>query len=158
MIEESKKPKAIENIGVILTTISILIIFGNGSGALIWSLIGLGEELNKETLDNEAPKAIQYLFANYITICLSMVSIGALYLIGSIFFKKYKLWANHMISIISLVLILLIWAIMIVFFLSIPNEEVLFRYGCIANAILWSTPLGLLVRYINKKEIKKHFT
>lgn len=154
---EEQKPKSIKNIGLIVVIFSGLIIFSNGMGALAWTAIGMGEEMNIQSTENSDP--VSFLFSHYIEMCLVMLIIGIAFLIGGLFVRKYKLWANRMVSILSFIIILLIWGLMVSMSISIGKEEgmEIFCYGAIINALFWSTPLGLLIWFLNKKKINKHF-
>jgi len=154
---EEQKPKSIKKIGLLVAIFSGFIIFSNGMGALAWSVLGMGDDLiNVET---ETTDPISYLFAHYVEMCLIMLSIGIAYLVGGIFIRKYKLWANKMISALSILIILIIWGLMIAMFISVGQEDgmEIFSYGAIFNAIFWSTPIGFLIWFLNKKKIIKHF-
>jgi hypothetical protein len=92
--------------------------------------------------------------------CLIMLLIGIPYLIGGIFIRKYKLWANRMISILSILLFLIIWGLMIAMSISAAQQDgmEIFSFFAILNALIWSTPVALLIWFLNKKKIKIHFT
>tara|TARA_B100000609_G_C17052044_1_gene349546 strand:- start:146 stop:616 length:471 start_codon:yes stop_codon:yes gene_type:complete len=154
---EEQKPKSIKTIGLLVTIFSGFIIFSNGMGALVWSIIGMGDDLNKMGTVSTDP--ISFLFAHYIEMCLIMLLIGIAYLVGGIFIRKYKLWANIMVSSLSVIIFLIIWGLMIAMSISVGQQDgmEIFSYGAILNAVFWSTPVGLLIWFLNKKKIKKHF-
>jgi hypothetical protein len=64
-----------------------------------------------------------------------------------------------MISGLSVLIIFIIWGLMIA--ISISTRELdgleIFSYGALINALVWSTPVGLLIWFLNKNKIKKHF-
>jgi hypothetical protein len=89
-----------------------------------------------------------------------MITVGLFYLIGGLFVRKYKLWANRLVSIISVLQIIIIWSLMITMFIAAHKQEGImsgFSYGAIGTALFWSTPIGLLIWFLNKNQIKKHF-
>ena len=102
---------------------------------------------------------IGFLFANYIYMCLIMVTIGALYLIGGLNIRKYKLWSNKLVTYLSIILIVIIWTLMIAMssMTAGQNEMEIFSVGAILTALFWSTPIGLLIWFLNRQKIKKHF-
>ncbi|MCP9764122.1 hypothetical protein [Lacihabitans soyangensis] len=155
---EEPKPKSIRTIGLIVSIFSGFIIFSNGMGALAFSIIDFGDELSgqNEFLDFNP---IGFLFANYIYMCLIMVTIGVLYLIGGLSVQKYKLWANKLVTYISAILLILIWTFMVVMLRMTAEHESmkLFNIGIIISAVFWSTPIGLLIWFLNQGNIKKHF-
>lgn len=154
---EKQKPKSIKTIGLLVTIFSAFIIFSNGMGALAWSAMEMGEDMNNQITENSDP--ISFLFLHYIEMCLIMLMIGTAYLIGGIFIRKYKLWANQMVSGLSILIILIIWGLMIAMSILTWQQEGLevFSYGALINALIWSTPVGLLIWFLNRKKIKKHF-
>lgn len=155
---EEQKPKSVKTIGLIVSIFSGFIIFSNGMGALVFTLIGLGGNQNGKNEKSEF-NLIEFLFDNYIYMCLVMVTIGVLYLIGGLNIRKYKLWANKLVTYLSLLLIVLIWTLMIAMstMTAGQNEMEIFSVGAIITALLWSTPIGLLIWFLNRQKIKKHF-
>ncbi|MCD8455166.1 hypothetical protein LNJ08_12275 [Tenacibaculum finnmarkense genomovar ulcerans] len=153
---EEQKPKSIKIIGLLVAIFSGFIIFSNGMGAVAWSVLEMGNELNNSEIGTEP---ISFLFSHYLEICLIMLLIGIAYLVGGIFIRKYKLWANRIVSVLSILIILIIWGIMITMSLSVgqQNGMEMFSYSAILNAFFWSTPISLLIWFLNKKKIKKHF-
>lgn len=92
--------------------------------------------------------------------CLFMVAIGSAYLLGGVFIRKYKLWANRFVTAITVVLIIIIWTIMLMLresFSKEPGLELLGNWPIVAAAA-WTLPLLLLIRYLNRKEIVSHFS
>lgn len=155
---EEQKPKSIRTIGLIISIFSGFIIFSNGMGALASSLIGFADDQNRQKEISEF-NLIEFIFDHYIFLCLIMVIIGVLYLIGGLNIRKYKMWANKLVTYISVLLIVLIWALMIsMSSMTAGQQEMeIFSVGAIANAIFWSTPIGLLIWFLNREKIKKHF-
>jgi hypothetical protein len=154
---EEQKPKSIKTIGLLVAIFSGFIIFSNGMGALAWSAMGMGEDINSQNAESSDP--VSFLFSHYIEMCLIMLFLGTAYLIGGIFIRKYKLWANQMVSGLSVLIILIIWGLMIVISISTGEQDnlELFSYGALINALVWSTPVALLIWFLNKNKIKKHF-
>tara|TARA_R110002051_G_scaffold86730_2_gene152827 strand:+ start:1647 stop:2114 length:468 start_codon:yes stop_codon:yes gene_type:complete len=153
---EEQKPKSIKTIGLLVAIFSGFIIFSNGMGALAWSVIGMGDDLNNNETETDP---ISFLFSHYLEMCLIMLLIGIAYLIGGIFIRKYKLWANRLVSGLSTLIFLIIWGLMIAMSISVGQQDGMevFSYGAILNAFFWSTPIALLIWFLNKKKIKKHF-
>lgn len=155
---EEQKPKSIRTIGLIVSIFSGFIIFSNGMGALASLLIGLGENQSGQNEKSEF-NLIEFLFENYIYMCLIMVTLGALYLIGGLNIRKYKLWANKLVTYLSLLIIAIIWTLMIAMssMTARQNEMEIFSVGAILTALFCSTPIGLLIWFLNRQKIKKHF-
>lgn len=152
---EEQKPKSVRTIGLIVSIFSGFIIFSNGMGALAFSLMGFGDNQSEQKETSEF-HFLGFLFENYIYLCLTMVAIGVLYLIGGLSIRKYKLWANKLVTYISAVLIVLIWTLMIAMTSGQQDMEI-FSVGALMTAVFWSTPIGLLIWFLNKESIKKHF-
>lgn len=127
-------------------------------GSLAFTLIGLGEKQNGQNEKSEF-NLIEFLFENYVYMCLVMVSNGILYLVGGLNIRKYKLWANKLVTYLSLLLIAIIWTFMIAISSKTAghSEMEIFRAGAIITALFWSTPIGLLIWFLNRQKIKKHF-
>ncbi|UBM60765.1 hypothetical protein LAG90_08970 [Marinilongibacter aquaticus] len=155
---EEPRPKSIKTIGTVVAVFSGFIIFSNGMGALFWTIFGMGDELSSPDTMNTEP--FSFLLTHYVEMCTMMLCLGIAYLIGGIFISKYKLWANRMVSGISVLLILVIWGIMVMISMLCSQQEGLeiFVFGALFNALLWSTPLGLLIWFLNRPKIKKHFS
>ena len=155
---QEDKPDSIKTIGLVVSIFSGFIIFTNSMGALAWTVLGFGGESENQTSIGFDP--ISYLFNHYVEMCLVMLTIGVIFLIGGIFIRKYKLWANQLTTGISLLLLLIIWSLMIGMAISISHESgtEMFVYGAIFTAVFWSIPIVLLIYFLNKKKIKKHFT
>jgi hypothetical protein len=157
---EEQKPKSIRTIGIFVAVLSGLIIFFNSSGALVYTLTGMNSKIagtSNGSLTGTDP--MEFMFRHYTTLCLITVTVGILLLIGSIYLIKFRIWANRLISIMSIFLILSIWGIMIAFSFAISRKtgSKLLCIFPIFNALLWSTPFGLLIWHLNQEKVKKHF-
>ncbi len=152
-----KKSKAIKNIGNAITALSAMIIFGNGMGIFSFTILGFGNIDNGQATGNTS--ALGWIFEHYLSVCLSMIFIGVIYLLGGVFVAKYKLWANRLVTFVSGLLFVIIWSLMIFMFIAMSGQVELqtFRIGSIATALFWSTPLVILIWYLNKKNTLKHF-
>jgi hypothetical protein len=153
---DGEKPKSIKTIGTAIMVLSAFIIFSNGMGALMSTLMGLGEA-SQSGQTFQTP--IEFVFAHYLEICLFMVAIGTAYLLGGLFIKKYKLWANRFVTVVSGVQVLIVWTIMLIMgasFAQEPGLEILNTWTIIV-AMTWSVPFGLLIWFLNKKDIVNHF-
>ena len=158
---EEEKPKSIKLIGILVAIFSVFVIMSNGLGALVAYKMGMIEDIKNVSQDttNSGIIPMLFLFKHYIEMCLILVVIGIGCLIGAIFIIKYKVWANILVTSISVLFIILIWTLMIVMSISMGFESDvnLFKYISVFIAIFWSTPLGLLIWFLNRKKIKRHF-
>lgn len=152
-----QKPKSIKKIGLLVVIFSVFIIASNVMLAFSLSATEMGNEMNNQS--NESSETITFLFSHYLKICLFMILAGTAYLIGGIFIMKHKMWANQMLSGISLLVILLIWGLMIDISLSTEQQGEMekYIYSALFAALLYSIPNGLLIWFLNMKNVKKHF-
>ena len=148
------KPKSVKTIGLVIIFFSFFIMLSNLGGMFAWSSM---ENVTFST--DEDFRYINFIFNNYVKICAIMLAIGSLFMISGIYFRKYELWAWKLLFAISIILIIAIWLIMLLLATYVSQVSGLwfFVVGCIINAIIWSTPLILLIRYLRKNEIRKHF-
>ena len=158
---EGQKPKSINNIGLTISIFGGFIIFSNVMGTIVHSFLSSFEEINDQPaeMENAGMSGLSFLYEHYIAVCIIMVSIGALFLLGGIFLRKYKMWANRLVSIISGLIFVGIWSLMITMYSMTINQEglLIFSVGAIMTAIFWSAPLAVLIWFLNKKKIKVYF-
>jgi hypothetical protein len=150
---ETEKPKSIKTIGIAIMVISAFIIFSNGMGAIASTLIGLDGITPPG--QPEPQTTFAFIIAHYLELCLLMVAIGIAYLFGGLFIQKYKLWANRFVTAISGFLILLFWTTMLIMRASFSQEPG-FEFAntwTIVAATVWSAPFGLLIWFLNRKDI-----
>ena len=154
---EQQKPKSIKIIGLLISLFAGFMIFGNAMGAITWSVMGMGEGMGIST--SKETGLLPFLMRHYVAMCIIMLTIGVAYLISGLFIRKYKLWASRLFTVLSCLMIVIIWIVMIAIFISSRQVEEMkfFSYFTIFNALFWSTPIGLLIWFFNKKKIKQHF-
>lgn len=153
---DSEKPKSIKKIGKAIMALSAFTIFSNGMGASMSTLMEIEENPQSEQV---IKTPITFIFSHYLEMCLFMVAIGTTYLFGGLFIQKYKLWANRFVTAISGIQVLFVWTIMLLIRASFgqePGLEVINTW-VIVVATTWTIPFGLLIWYLNKKDIVKHF-
>jgi hypothetical protein len=140
--------KTIKVVGLIMIIISSIIIFFNTMGSLVWSFIGSENIENSEVSFEEI----------FIVICLTMILFGIFFLIGGIFIRKLKLWANYMVSIVSSIFTILLWFVSISFYIkAIDPGFIFFKVILIVTSFFFSAPLLLLVWFLNKSNVKSQF-
>lgn len=139
------KPTSIRSIGLVLILFSAFIIFSNSMGALSFNM-----------MDNAPHDA---LWDSYTTMCFTMVVIGSVCMVGAIYLRKYRLWASRLVSAVSVVLIIGIWWLMATMALALqhdPKVKGLWLFPFLVAAA-FSTPLALLIRFLNRRSIVQHF-
>ena len=147
-----EKPKSIQTTGLLVTIFSAFILLSNGMSLIVPSRV---ETTENPTIEDPLTFFMTYQFE----VASTMVAIGICYLLGGIFIRKHKLWANRMVSILSIFMILFIWVTMIALAVNAGKHDGLefFSIGALIGAGIWSTPIGVLIWFLNRKEIKKHF-
>jgi hypothetical protein len=102
---------------------------------------------------------LQFLIENFVYFRAGMVLIGMLYFIGGLTLRKYKLWANQLTTYLSILLLALIWIVTIAISritTESPEMEV-YRIMPFFSGLFWTVPFGLLIWFLNRQDIKKHF-
>lgn len=149
--------KSIKVVGSIVSILSALIIIGNASGVVVFSSIN---EPAKNIADIETEiQGIAWIIHHYIEFCLVMGIVGLLYLIGGMYMRKYKMWANYLVTTISSLLIIVIWLLVSLASISTPDiyEIDFLSLSVITVALFWSAPLAVLIWYLNRKKVRKYF-
>src|SRR5690606_16370337 len=72
---EEQKPKSVRTIGLIVSIFSGFIIFSNALGALASSLVGFGDDQNRQEEFAEF-NLMEFMFDHYLLMCFIMVIIG----------------------------------------------------------------------------------
>ena len=158
----NNKPKSVRTISILIIIFSSIIMFTNTMGAISFILVGSGDDItiNGPTgeLTNDDP--MSFFFDYYIEFCSGMILIALGYLIGGIFIQKFRLWANKLLTTSALLSLVMIWGLMIVMAVSIGQSSTDGTLSLIPIiiGILWSTPVVLLIWFLNRKKIKQHFS
>jgi hypothetical protein len=154
-MEENDK-KTIKTIGIIVIALSAFIGFGNGMGALAYSIINSPGPTDSTTSNKDF---MMQVWDNYLTICLSMFSLAILNIIGGIGLIKFKKWGRILLILGSILLILSIISISVI--LSIAGKDT-FGIASILMSLLimlvFVTPFILLIRFLSRERIKIYFS
>lgn len=155
---EQQNTQSIQSVAKAVMTLSAFIIFSNGGGALMWTLTPIAEDFATNSLEQPL-NPVLFLFAHYLELCLFMLFVATTYLIGGFFLKKQKLWANILVSIFSVILILVIWGTLIAMIYSFKEQEniVIASSICIFTGLVCSAPLLFFIQFLNKKQVKSQF-
>ena len=144
------KPKSIYYIGIMIVVISLFIIMSNVGSVLI-SVV-----FKKEFSEIQSSS---FMVDHHFEVCSTLITFGIILLIGGIFFKKYKLWANRLVMIITCVFVIMVWAFfyLLVNSLNKENAPAFLVVFCIILTVIFTIPLVLFIRFLNLKRIKQHF-
>ena len=146
-----ERPASIRSLGLVVILLSAAMIFSNTMGALSYGMLDIG---SSDALSADA------IWSNYLEMCASMVVTGMLYLVSGIFIRKYRLWANRLATIVTSLLIVGVWVLMALMSWRMGQEGMVsgLQFFPYVVAIAVSIPLGLLVRFLNRKHILAHFS
>lgn len=146
---EEQKPKSIKTASTIIIVFSCFTLVVN-IGSLLISIF-----IDSFYHDTKIGTESSLIPNNFIQTGFVMLIIGILYLITGFGMRLYKLWAKKLGIVISLLMILVIWSSMISKAITIGKDLGSFFY--ILNALIFSIPLFLLIKFLSKRTIKKHF-
>lgn len=90
----------------------------------------------------------------------SMVFFGIVFLLGGIFMRQYKLWANRLLTIFSVFFIIKLWFFILYGGMAIAQDTKLgfAVVPAVLLAIFCSAPSVLLIWFLNKRNIRQHFS
>jgi hypothetical protein len=155
---ENNQLKTIKTVAIIVIVFSIFIVFSNGMGALVFSMMSDPKSPNSNPESN--PSGISFLWSHYIPICLAMLFIGIINIIGAIGLLKLKNWGRQSLIITSFIISISI-IIMVIFFITpgskITGLGILEKLAFIPGISLFLVPFILLINYLTKKNIKNLF-
>ncbi len=150
-----QKPKSIKNTGLFISIFAGLVVFSNGMGAFIFTLLGFNDYDSKE-IPNVI--SLDYFFNNISSFLLILVLFGVLFFVSGIYLMKYKIWAKNLILGLSIVLISLLSLLLFSGIYTVFNDNE-YVFALILIVIIWmmfSIPLFLLIRFLKRKDISKH--
>jgi hypothetical protein len=151
---EQKDRKSINTLSIVLIVISALMILGNSMGAAVFILTGMLDGVSQSEIPMNSG---MFIMLHYVELCIAMAVLGVFFLIGGIFLQKFKLWANQLVSIVSVLFIVaLIGSCTTLAFATFANDP-LFTMISIFIIIAWSFPVGILIGFLNKKRVKALF-
>jgi hypothetical protein len=157
---KNQKPTTPKTLGLVISIMAGFAILSNSMGALVFStFLSKGIIPDIEAHGTDMAELAGLFFNHYVDLCLAMVVIDIVYLIGGLYLRKYKLWANRLLTYFSGLLILLTWSIMIYIVSLIPAFEFktfISIFGVICS-VFWTAPLGILIWYLNRKKVIAHF-
>lgn len=171
--EMEQPPKHIKTISTIIIVFSVLSLVGAVLGVAIIRFLFtkfqdtfdesfydlLQEEFVNEGINMDVG-LIQSFVDNYLWILLPSIIISVLFLIGGINLKKFKLWSIHLITVVG-VLNILTSVVMLYYaneLLANVDSLNIWNTGLLTNVIIWSIPVVVLIWYIHKRDVKKHFS
>jgi hypothetical protein len=151
----SQKPYTIKTIGLFLMIMSGMIVLGNTMGLFAFlSMDMLGDFEAAPAPSEDVYNLLHFMISNYSRLCLFMIGMGILYFIGGLYLRQYKRWAQRLLTIVSLVNIVVLWAVARVISKLLMNELVGFS---LFPVLFWTTIHGLFIWYLNKKSIRQNF-
>jgi len=158
---ETAKPQSVRIVGLVVAIFSGFIIFANAMGALAVVITGTEDAVDpRDPRETGSADLLAFILDHYAGICVFMVGIGIIYLSGALYIRKYRRWAAKLVSAISVFLIIFVSTTMLALFTAAEGTYALgfFRVVAVGTALIWATVLGLLIWFLNREKIKKHFT
>lgn len=149
--KNNQKPKSFKAIGIILLSISVVMIFCIAIGLVTIFMISKTEPNANEAFH----KFPLFVYRGIIAFIIFITTL--FYIYGSVHLIKYKNWARIMIQIVSLISIIEIWGLMMLVNDVIPNKVGLFSVYSITISIIFTLPLIILIWFLNLTKNKIHF-
>ena len=155
---KEEKPKSIKTLGLIITIFSALMILGNTLGAVNWSINPLALEIPQSTTGIVDPFSL--LFSYYFEMAMTGATIGFLSLICGLYIRKYKRWAHQLLNLILMaaVLAIVFFTAHILIHSEFQEGMLILNLAIYLILFFWSIPPLLLIWYLNKKNVKRHFS
>ena len=145
--------KSIRSRALIIMLFSGMIIFSNLLGALAFAIIGNGQDYMFSSAEYQKNPGL-YLFRYYYDICFIFAITGILFFTGALFLRKLQSKGRIILSIVSIVLILEIWALSFLMQYALrDNASSKLILTIVFNGLLWSAPLIYLIRYVNSEAV-----
>ena len=143
---------SIRKVGIILIVISSLSII-SGFLALVYFVDFIAEETSKF---EEVPYEREMLsYAKPTAVVSVALSLG--FLVAGIFIMFYKNWARILAQTFAVLWLSSLWYHAIFIAPNNPFDRGELGIEQILGAFLWSLPIVLLIRYLNKEKVKNHF-
>ncbi len=145
--------KKIKILKTLLLVFGSVLIFSNSMGLLVNTMMFTDVEYSKTS-------GVDLLFANFGLICVSAITLGVLLLIGGIILNPKFKWTRMGVMIIAWIALVGMLIFTISFTVATHQEEVgiIFSLGALVMGLLFSSPFGVLIVYLNKSVIARHFT
>ncbi|NER11630.1 hypothetical protein [Muriicola jejuensis] len=143
------KPNAIRTVGGIIIAISVMMIFSNSLFVIFGS-------------DFDEPNSTSGFdpFNYFNVLGYAFIFIGVALFIGGVFLLKFKLWANRLLTAVAGLAgtaILIIFLVIAYIMPSEPSIALIFKIAFSFFAFLAAIPFVLLIRFLNRERILKHF-
>ena len=160
-IKNESELRSIKEFALILMIISILMIIGNSSAFIVSLFLKLDMSPSDDYVyKNIGDQLFGWMTGHFNLLFPSLVIIGILFLISSINIRKHKKWSIVLVSTVAVIILINIWIFFVSMVLSIigQNGMNIFIIIPILISSVISIPLIILIRFLNKKEIKSHFS
>ena len=147
----------IKSKATLLMKIGGVALLSNLFGALIFLFLGFDtESLGIEAL---VQNPVSFLFGHFIKICVIMIVSGGMFIYGACHMKRMRLWANKLLTWLSVFLIIVMWSISVFVLFALANfgTTIALYFIVIIVAIVWTIPFVYLIGYLNKEDVKKYF-
>jgi len=144
-----EKPKSIKAIGLIVSILGGVMMGSNFMGGIAGIII---DYFDRKEIGPEYESPFRFI----IPLAIVLVLVGFCFLIGGNHLRKYKLWAKRLLTISAGVAFVSLWTIPILMLLN-SNGLDIFNVPMSITGVIFSVPMLLLILFLQKKKIKKHF-
>ena len=160
-LDNNSKPKSIKEFSLVLMIISILMIFANTGAFIMTMFLKIDMSPSDDyVFANIGDKLFSWFTGHLNILYASLIIIGILLFVSSINLKKYRMWSNKLLTFISVFVLINVWIFFISMIMSIAGQNGIniFLVIPILISMITSVPLIIMIRFLNKNEIKSHFS
>ena len=151
---ERTQSTTIKTLGITISIIATFATFSNLMGALAFAM------MNPNNNQISGPQSnMEFLWSNFVYMCLLISTIGIMTLIGGINLIKYKNWARKLLIVTSIIFVTMMVVLDVIMILEMRNQTntLLFIFILITTSIVISVPFLFLIYYLRLGRIKNHF-
>lgn len=148
---KEEKPKAIKTIGIVVAALSALTIISSVLGLTMANHLTEGTYMIEGIPNNEQP------LAHVKSMAILSIVISLCFLVAGIFIIRYRNWARVLAQVVAALYLIIFWYLAIFIAPNNPFDKGKFGIEQTIGPLLWSIPVILLIRYLNRENVKNHF-
>jgi hypothetical protein len=153
-VMERTQSTTIKTLGITISIIAAFATFSNLMGAFAFAMMNP----NSNQI-SEPQSGMEFLWSNYIYMCLIISALGITTLIGGIKLMKFKNWARKLLIVTSLIFVTLLVILDFIMILEMRNQTdtLLFIFILVATSMVISIPFLFIIYYLRLESVKNHF-
>ncbi len=148
----NEKLKSIRTVGIVLIVISSLTIISGLIG-----LFYLGDFIAEGAREFEEVPYEREKLSYAKPFAMVSVTLGLGFLVAGVFIMSYKNWARILAQAFAVLYLINFWYQAIFIAPNNPFDKGELGIEQIIGALVWSVPIILLIRYLNKEKVKNNF-